>query len=79
MLHKVKMPRVGENTSQVFVVEIFVSIGDIIEQGQKIFSVETEKAVVDIPSPMAGKVIEFLVSAESEISPGDFVLHLETE
>jgi pyruvate dehydrogenase E2 component (dihydrolipoamide acetyltransferase) len=78
MLTKIKMPRVGENATTVFIVEFSVGVGDIVKEGDFIVSVETDKATVEIPSPVAGKVIELLVTINQEISPGDLILVLET-
>jgi pyruvate/2-oxoglutarate dehydrogenase complex dihydrolipoamide acyltransferase (E2) component len=78
MLSKVKMPRVGENVSTVFIVEFSVRVGDVVNEGDPIVSVETDKATVEVPSPIAGKIVEFLVTIDQEVSVGDPLVVLET-
>jgi pyruvate dehydrogenase E2 component (dihydrolipoamide acetyltransferase) len=75
---KVKMPRVGENVNSVFVVDIKVQPGSEISIGDTLISVETDKATVDIESPVAGRVIEFLVKLDDEIQPGMPYVIVET-
>lgn len=75
---KVKMPRVGENVNSAFVVDIKVHPGQDIHIGETLISVETEKATVDIESPVAGKVIELLVKLDDEIEPGTPYISIET-
>jgi pyruvate/2-oxoglutarate dehydrogenase complex dihydrolipoamide acyltransferase (E2) component len=75
---KVKMPRVGENVNSVFVVDIKVQPGSEISIGDTLISVETDKATVDIESPVAGRVIELLVKLDDEIQPGMPYVIVET-
>lgn len=78
MLTKVKMPRVGENVNTVFVVEIRAEVGSQVNVGDILVSVETDKATVEVESPVAGKVTEFLVGLDSEIAPGTPYVVIET-
>jgi pyruvate dehydrogenase E2 component (dihydrolipoamide acetyltransferase) len=78
MQTKVKMPRVGENVNSVFVVDIKVQPGQEIHIGDILISVETDKATVDIESPVAGKVLELLVKLDDEIEPGMPYVSIET-
>lgn len=78
MQTKVKMPRVGENVNSAFVVDIKVHPGQDVQIGEALITVETDKANVDIESPIAGKVIELLVKLEDEIAPGTPYISIET-
>jgi len=75
---KVKMPRVGENVNSAFVVDIKVQPGQEVNVGDILISVETDKATVDIESPVAGRVIELLVKLDDEIEPGAPYISIET-
>jgi pyruvate/2-oxoglutarate dehydrogenase complex dihydrolipoamide acyltransferase (E2) component len=75
---KVKMPRVGENVNSAFVVDIKVQPGQEVNIGDILISVETDKATVDIESPVAGRVIELLVKLDVEIEPGTPYISIET-
>lgn len=78
MLTKIKMPRVGENVNSVFIIEIKAEIGQQINAGDILLSVETDKATIDVESPISGKILEFLVKINDEIAPGDSYATLET-
>ena len=78
MQTKVKMPRVGENVNSAFVVDIKVQPGQEVNIGDILISVETDKATVDIESPVAGRVIELLVKLDDEIEPGTPYISIET-
>ena len=78
MITKVKMPRLGENVNSVFIVEIKCAPGMVINAGEILVSVETDKATVDVESPVDGKIIEILVKVDDEIEPGTPYAIIET-
>ena len=51
-----KLPELGENISQGTVTKILVKIGDAIKKGQNILELETDKAVLEVPSSADGVV-----------------------
>ena len=59
----ITLPELGEGVDSVDVVAVLVSVGDTIEEDQSLIEVETEKASVEVPSTVAGTVVEILVSA----------------
>lgn len=79
MQTKVKMPRVGENVSQVFVVELTAPTGQEIMVGDILISVETDKATLDIPSPVSGHLVEYLVTIDQEVSVGEPFVIIDTK
>ncbi len=56
-LHVIKVPDIGEGIAEVEVVEWYVQPGDTIGADQTIADVMTDKATVDVPSPVAGRVV----------------------
>jgi len=56
------------------IAEIFVSIGDHVNREDPLLSLESEKAVMDLPSPFAGTVREILVEADQEIASGALIM-----
>ena len=46
----VKLPELGDGIESGDVLEVFVSVGDVIKQGQDIVEMETDKATVPVPS-----------------------------
>lgn len=55
--HVIKMPDIGEGIAQVELVEWFVKVGDSVTEDQVVADVMTDKATVEIPSPVAGTVV----------------------
>jgi pyruvate/2-oxoglutarate dehydrogenase complex dihydrolipoamide acyltransferase (E2) component len=73
----VKLPRVADTATEVAVTRLLVGIGSAVAQGEPIVIVETDKAEVEVPSPVAGTVVEVLVGAGDEIEIGAPLLVLE--
>ncbi len=73
-----KLPDLGEGIKEGEVVKWHVSEGDLVEEHQVIMEVETDKAIVEVPSPKKGKVIK-LDKAEGEtVLVGEVLLTIET-
>lgn len=56
-IYAFKLPDIGEGVVEGEVVEWFVNVGDVVKEDQPILSVMTDKATVEIPSPVDGKVL----------------------
>lgn len=67
----IKMPRVGDTVDSVYLVAWKKAVGDDIAIGEMLLEVETDKATVEVPSPIAGKVVELLFKVDDEIKTGD--------
>jgi pyruvate dehydrogenase E2 component (dihydrolipoamide acetyltransferase) len=74
----VTVPDLGE-FSDVEVIEILVKPGDVVDVDDPLITLETDKATMDVPSPVAGKISEVKVGAGSLISSGDLIVVLETQ
>jgi pyruvate/2-oxoglutarate dehydrogenase complex dihydrolipoamide acyltransferase (E2) component len=66
----VKLPVLGDTTKVAVVAEWLVAVGDQIEVGTPLMSVETDKVTTDVPSPVAGTLAERLVGEQDEIPIG---------
>src|SRR5262245_38112223 len=64
-----KLPDLGEGLQEAEIVEWHIKVGDAVAADQPMVSVETAKALVDIPAPYAGKVVRLFGK------PGD-IAHL---
>ncbi|MDC6213049.1 biotin/lipoyl-containing protein, partial [Ralstonia solanacearum] len=62
-----KLPDLGEGLQEAEIVQWHVQVGDTIEADQPLVSVETAKAIVEIPSPQAGRIARLFGQ------PGDIV------
>jgi 2-oxoisovalerate dehydrogenase E2 component (dihydrolipoyl transacylase) len=74
-----KMPDVGEGVAEAEVVEWHVKIGDRVEEDQHLVDVMTDKATIDIESPVAGTVIEVAGEVGDVIAIGSMLLVIEVE
>ena len=68
--HVIKMPDIGEGIAQVELVEWFVKVGDIIAEDQVVADVMTDKATVEMESPVAGTVAELAGEVGDAIAIG---------
>jgi pyruvate dehydrogenase E2 component (dihydrolipoamide acetyltransferase) len=64
-------PDVGEGIHEGRVVEWLVAEGDTVAEDQALVKVETDKAVVELPSPHAGTVLRLHAAADADIFVGD--------
>ncbi len=74
-----KLPDLGEGLQEAEVIEWHVSVGDEVKQDQTLVSVETAKAIVDLPSPQEGKILRFYGKAGDIIHVGDPLVEFESE
>ncbi|WP_282039546.1 pyruvate dehydrogenase complex dihydrolipoyllysine-residue acetyltransferase [Halomonas alimentaria] len=74
----IKVPDIGGDTD-VEIIEIAVSEGDVIEAEDTLITLESDKASMDVPSPKGGKVARVLVKEGDTVSEGDDIVELEVE
>ena len=70
MRYTLKMPIQSDTTREVFITQWLVQVGEQVEVGDGLLTVETDKAVVEVPSPFAGVLVEQLVAPEDEVEIG---------
>src|ERR1700733_11370315 len=75
----VKLPDIGEGTTEAEIVAWLVKIGDTIEEEDPLAEVMTDKATVEIPSPVAGTVIALNGKIGENLAVGSDLVVLETE
>ena len=73
----VAVPDLGD-FSDVDVIEVLVAVGDEVEAEQGLITLETDKATIDVPSPVAGRVLELRVEAGATVNAGDAVALIES-
>lgn len=75
---QVTLPRLAETTDDFFVVEWLVAPGEPVDIDQVMLRVETDKAIVDVPSTVTGILISQLVSVDDEVVTGATIAIVET-
>ncbi len=76
-LMEVKVPDLGED-SDVDVIEILVAVGDEVKKEDGLITLETDKAAMDVPSPVDGVVKAITLKVGDKVSEGSAILELET-
>lgn len=76
MAIEVTVPDIGD-FSDVPVISILVSVGDVIAEEDPLVELESDKATLEVPSPAAGKVVEIKVSEGDMVSMGSVILTVE--
>ncbi|MBG9390026.1 dihydrolipoamide acetyltransferase family protein [Caenimonas aquaedulcis] len=77
--HIVKTPDIGEGIAEVELVAWHVKVGDMVTEDQLLADVMTDKATVEIPSPVAGKVMSLGGEVGKQIAVGSELIRIEVE
>jgi pyruvate dehydrogenase E2 component (dihydrolipoyllysine-residue acetyltransferase) len=72
-----RLPELGENIDSGDLVRLLISAGDRVSEGQPVMELETDKAVVEVPSTVSGVVREIKVKEGSKIKVGQVIFTLE--
>jgi len=78
-LYKFKLPDIGEGIAEAEIVAWHVKVGDVIGEDQQIADMMTDKATVEMESPVAGKVVELAGEVGDQVSIGAVLAVIETE
>jgi pyruvate dehydrogenase E2 component (dihydrolipoamide acetyltransferase) len=72
-----KLPALGENIEQGDLVRLMIAPGATVSEGQTVMELETDKAVVEVPSSVSGKVQEILVKEGDKVKVGQVIFTVE--
>src|SRR5437868_579957 len=76
-LQEIKVPDIGD-FKDVPVIEVFVKAGDTVKAEDPLVTLESDKATMDVPAPLGGKVQDMRVKVGDKVSEGTVVLTLVT-
>ena len=68
------LPELGENVEKGDVVRVLVKVGDVVERDQAVVELETDKATIEVPSSVAGRISDVRVKAGDKVKVGQTVL-----
>jgi pyruvate dehydrogenase E2 component (dihydrolipoamide acetyltransferase) len=74
----VNVPDIGD-FKDVPVIEVLVKPGDIVKAEQSLVTLESDKATMDVPSPIAGAVAEVVAKVGDKVSMGTLIARIDTE
>ncbi|ADP15951.1 lipoamide acyltransferase component of branched-chain alpha-keto aciddehydrogenase complex [Achromobacter xylosoxidans A8] len=78
-IHVIKMPDIGEGIAEVELVAWHVKIGDMVAEDQPLADVMTDKATVEIPAPVVGRVVALGGDVGQVMAVGGELIRLEVE
>ena len=76
---EIKMPKLGESITEGTIVSWSVKVGDAVQEDDVLFEVSTAKVSAEIPSPVAGKVLELLFAEGDTVAVGTAVALIQLE
>jgi pyruvate dehydrogenase E2 component (dihydrolipoamide acetyltransferase) len=79
MKQEIRVPEVSDGVAKGTVIGLSVSVGDRVETDQTLLELETDKAVVALPSPLTGTITKILVETGDEVEVGQVVMEGEPE
>ena len=74
MANQFILPDPGEGIHEAEILEVYVSVGDMVEEGDIILHIETDKAAVEVPSPYTGVVEEIRVKQGDIVQVGEVLM-----
>ncbi len=77
-LIEIKVPDIGD-FSDIPVIEVLVAVGDSVEADQSLVTLESDKAMMEVPAPVAGVIRELRVAVDDTVSENDVVAVIEAE
>ncbi len=75
---EIKVPDLGD-FSDIPVIEVLVAVGDTVEAEQSLLTLESDKAMMEVPAPVAGVIRELRVAVDDKVSEGQVVALIEAE
>ena len=74
----VAVPQLGEGLQEVLIQKLLKKPGDLVERDEPIYIMETDKADVEVESPYAGTLMEWLVGEGKVVPVGALIARIET-
>jgi 2-oxoisovalerate dehydrogenase E2 component (dihydrolipoyl transacylase) len=78
-LYEFKLPDIGEGIAEAEIVAWHVKVGDMVKEDQQLADMMTDKATVEMESPVAGRVVEVAGEVGDQIAIGSVLIVFETE
>ena len=74
-----KLPELGENIESADVLNVLVKVGEMITRDQGVIEIETDKATIEVPSTVDGKVVEINIKPGDKAKVGVVILKVESQ
>ncbi|MDY3127305.1 MAG: biotin/lipoyl-containing protein, partial [Corynebacterium sp.] len=73
MAHSVEMPELGESVSEGTITQWLKSVGDTVEVDEPLLEVSTDKVDTEVPSPVAGTILEIKAEEDDAVDVGSVI------
>ena len=77
-IKQILIPDIGD-FEDVPIIDVYIKVGDVIASESSVVALESEKAVLDVPSPYAGTITKVLLKEGDTVSSGDIMAEIETD
>lgn len=78
MQHRIKVPKSGQTSGTITVVEWFAKVGGSVSEGGDLVAVEVDKVDIVIPSPVSGTLVSVFSQADDVVEAGDVLCVIES-
>jgi pyruvate dehydrogenase E2 component (dihydrolipoamide acetyltransferase) len=79
MIVEVVMPKMGESLQEGTILKWIKNVGDVVERDEMILEISTDKVDTEVPSPVAGVLVEILAQENETVEVGSIIAKIETE
>jgi 2-oxoglutarate dehydrogenase E2 component (dihydrolipoamide succinyltransferase) len=79
MRQTINLPVLGDTTKYGVISQWLIAVGDRVEADQPLVAVESDKALVEVPSPVSGVLVEQLAAVDDELEIGAPIAVIEVE
>lgn len=77
-VEEINVPDLGDS-SEVEVIELLVAVGDLVNENDSLIVLESDKAAMEIPAPLGGKVKKIAVNLGDQVTTGSLILSIEVD
>ncbi len=78
MKHDMVMPKMGESITEGTIIRWLKQVGDVVEKDEIILEISTDKVDSEIPTPVPGKILEFLAKEGDTVDVGNVIARIDT-
>src|ERR671923_843224 len=79
MIVEVKVPQLSESVSEATLLDWHKQEGDPVKRDENLIDIETDKVVLELPSPADGVLVKIVKKARDAVGSGDVIAQIDTE
>src|SRR5512134_759036 len=79
MIVEVKVPQLSESVAEATLLDLHKKEGERVSRDENLIDIETDKVVLELPSPVDGVIVKILKKARDSVGSGDVIAQIDTE